>query len=280
MDYSTATDSNCQTGGGGGKRGGGTTTTCTARWPALTSAVSATLDSTASSITWGLKLFTTSGQACELSDGVEVAVGAANSVAAIKAAIAAASPGGNTPTAQAIEAATAYLKTVKDQNSKYILLATDGEPNCAPGQSNTTPNVDGTTAAITAAKAAGFPVYVIGIGPSVGNLDSFAAAGGTSKYYPATSPDDLAAAFASISKAVTTCTFTLTSTPPDINNIGVYLDTNLVSKDSANGWSFGPNNGTIVLNGSSCDKIMSGAATTVRVLFGCPGQLPPTTILF
>ena len=54
---------------------------------------------------------------------------------------------------------------VKDQNTKYILLATDGEPNCASGGSST-PNVPATVDAIAAAKAAGFPVYVIGVGPS------------------------------------------------------------------------------------------------------------------
>ena len=57
--------------------------------------------------------------------------------------------------------------------------------------------------AIAAAKAAGFPVYVIGIGPSTGNLDKFAVAGGTTNYFPATSPQAMTDAFASISKAVT-----------------------------------------------------------------------------
>jgi hypothetical protein len=200
-------------------------------------------------------------------------------VAAIESQIAGASPGNNTPTAQAIRKATAYLKTVSDQNSKYILLSTDGEPNCATG-SNTASNVPDTIAAIKEAKSAGFLVYVIGIGPSVGNLDSFAAAGGTNKYFPASSTDELTAAFASISKTVVSCTFALAQVPPDPNNVAVYLDTNLVSQDSANGWSFGANSTTIVLNGSTCDKVTSGAAKTVRVLFGCAGEPPPPTLLF
>ena len=121
-------------------------------------------------------------------------------------------------------------------------------------------------------------VYVIGIGPSVGNLDSFAAAGGTNKYYPASSPEDLTAAFATISKAVASCTFALAQTPPDPNNVAVYVDTNLVPKDSANGWSFGANSTSI--NGSTCEKVTSGDAKSVRVLFGCPGEQPPPTLLF
>jgi hypothetical protein len=125
-----------------------------------------------------------------------------------------------------------------------------------------------------------FLVYVIGIGPQAAltNLQSFAAAGGTTNYFPATSPQALTDAFASISKAVTTCTFNLSSTPPDVNNIAVYLDKSLVAKDGANGWSLGANSLTIVLNGSTCDKITSGAATQVQVLFGCPGTSPPLVI--
>jgi hypothetical protein len=122
--------------------------------------------------------------------------------------------------------------------------------------------------------------YVIGIGPQAAltNLQSFAAAGGTTKYYPATSPQALTDAFATISKAVTTCTFNLSTTPPDVNNISVYIDKNLVEKDGANGWSLGANSLTIVLNGTTCDKITSGAATQVQVLFGCPGTSPPLII--
>jgi len=256
---------------------------CKTRWVTVTSAVNTTIAST-TAIHWGLKFFSTSGgsgpnsSGCNVSTAVEVAVGAANAATAIQTQIAATSPGNNTPTAAAITAATTYLKTVTDQNNKVILLATDGEPNCKAGGKNTDSDVPGTVTAIGAALAAGFKVYVIGIGPSVGNLDSFAQAGGTTKSFPATSPQDLAAALASISKAVTTCTFALAKTPPDVNNISVYLDKNLLQKDPANGWSLGANSQTVVLNGTSCEKVTSGEATQVQVLFGCPGVAPPLII--
>ncbi len=271
MDYSTTADSNCRNGA----------TNCTARWPALTTAVDATLTSTAGSISWGLKLFSSTGNACGVNSGVEVAI-SATSVPTIQTQVAATAPGGNTPTAQAITAATDYLKTVKDQNAKYILLATDGEPNCASdsGSGSSTPNVQATVDAITAAKNAGFLVYVIGIGPSVGNLDSFAVAGGTTKYFPASSPQDLTNAFATITQAVTTCTFVLAQTPQDPNNIAVYLDGKLVTKDDANGWSYNSSSQTVVLNGTACDQITSGSASQVQVLFGCAGGPPPPPVLF
>ena len=275
MDYSIAEDCYCTQQSGGGGTVCSNTSNCSTRWPTLTSAVGATLTATSGSINWGLKLFSSTGSGCTVSNGVEVAI-STTSVATIQTQIGNTSPGGNTPTAQAITAATAYLKTVNDNNNHVILLATDGEPNCASGGSST-PNVQATVDAITAAKSAGFLVYVIGIGPQAAltNLQSFAVAGGTGNYYPATSPQDLATAFSSISKAVTTCTFTSPTAPPDVNNVAVYMDKTLVQKDSANGWSFGANNQTFVLNGSSCDKITSGAASNVQILFGCPGDITP-----
>jgi hypothetical protein len=266
MAYSTSADANCATGA----------TDCTGRWPALTSAVSATLSSASGSISWGLKLFSSTGNACGVNSGVEVAI-APTSVSVIQSVIANTQPGGNTPTAQAIQAATAYLQTVNDQNTKSILLATDGEPNCGSG-SNSAPNVQAAVEVIAAAKASGFLVYVIGIGPSVGNLDNFAAAGGTTNYFPAISPQAMSDAFTAISNSITTCTFNLTQTPPDVNNVAVYLDKSLVAKDRVNGWSLGANALTIVLNGTTCDKMTSGAATQVQVLFGCPGISPPSII--
>jgi hypothetical protein len=45
---------------------------------------------------------------------------------------------------------------------------------CCAGRSPSSPDVTGTISAISAASSAGLAVYVIGIGPSVGNLDMFA----------------------------------------------------------------------------------------------------------
>jgi hypothetical protein len=256
------------------------TTTCTERWPALTSAVNTTISST-TEISWGLKFFSTppapgkqQSDGCNVSSpGVEATIG--SSAATIQAQIAAVSPSSNTPTAKAITAATAYLKTVKDQNNKVILLATDGEPNCASSGSSTASDVAGTVAAIQAAMTAGFKVYVIGIGPSVGNLDNFAQAGGTNKSYPATSAADLGAALASISAAVSSCSFTFTAPAgSDVSNIAVYVDGKLVAKDAANGWSVGATAQTVQLNGSTCELVKSSAAQ-VQVYFGCAGSPPP-----
>jgi hypothetical protein len=280
------------------------TSNCAERWSSLTSAVGATIDQTSQQISWGLKFFPSpsssstgtggrggrgggglpSTSSCTVSTGIEVKIPPdANSVAAavsaIKSQIASTNntPVGGTPTAQAIRTATDYLKTVTDNHNRVILLATDGEPNCASGGSGTnSPDVQGTDTAVKAAVAAGFKVYVIGIGPaaSMPNLDQFAVSGGTEHYYPVASPGDLAKALSEISAAVTSCTFTMDQAPPEPNNVAVYVDGNLVQKDPANGWSFGSTPQTVLLNGSSCELVKSGGKS-VQVLFGCGSPPPP-----
>jgi hypothetical protein len=252
---------------------------CTERWPALTSAVVATIAKTPG-INWALKLFSSPGglDVCAVNGGVEVGIG--ESAAAVEVEVAGADPRNSTPTAKAIATATAYLKTVQDPNNKVILLATDGEPNCKAGSHDpSTPDLDGTRAALGTALGAGFRTYVIGIGPSVGNLDDLAAAGGTGHFYRTTSATDLAAALLAISTAVSSCTFTLPQIPADPGNIAVYLDGSLVPSDPVNGWSFGTTPQTIMLNGAACTRISSGSASRIQVLFGCPGEAPPPQII-
>ena len=252
------------------------TTNCSTRWAALEPAVSQTV-ANSPDVNWGLKFFPTAnaGQ-CSVSSTMEVAVGP-NNASAVNSAVQSATVSLSTPTTLALNAATAYLKTLTDNRPKFILLATDGQPNCAGGNIQNT-DVPGASAAAKAAYDAGFPVYVVGIGPNLSILTQMASSGGTTDYYPVSSPQQLVDAFAAISQIVASCTFTLSSTPPDINNVAVYLDKNLVQKDPANGWSFGGGNQTIVLNGTTCDSVKSGTATSVELLFGCPGVPPPGTI--
>jgi hypothetical protein len=254
---------------------------CTARWPTMTTALTQVLTSSPAGVQWGLKFFTSpNGGSCGVNAGADVAVGA-NTAAQIQTAIGRTSPGSQTPTTAAVNAAAAYLQTVNDGLVHYILLATDGQPNCDPGtSSSTTPAVvANTVAAIAAAAGAGTKTYVIGIGPSAGNLDNFAQAGGTNKYYPATSPADLTTALGTIAGQVASCVFKMGAAPPDPNNIGVYLDkTTKVPSDGANGYTLGADNRTVTFNGSYCDRIKAGTNKLVQVFFGCAGIAPPLVI--
>jgi hypothetical protein len=263
MIWSLTSNSNCAAGATG----------CTTRAAAVVSALS-TVVTDHSDIRWGLELFpTTSGGMCSVPSAPEVAI-SSNSTAAIESKLAAFSMAYSTPTAPAIDVAVAYLKTVKDANNKVILLATDGLPTCGGGGDWTTDGMTATTAAVATAKNAGFLVYVVGIGPSVGNLNSLAEAGGTGSYYPATSTDALDTALAKIAKVATsTCVFKANTLPPDKDLVTVYVDAKLVAQDGSNGWAFDPSDptySTIVLTGAYCQNVLAGATAEIQITFGCP----------
>jgi hypothetical protein len=249
---------------------------CQDRWSTVTSAIGNVL-STTPNVHWGLKLFYSPGvpastgdaraasNLCRVSAEVEVPIGA-DSGPAILSAIRATIPAGNTPTRAAIQAASAYLNSLADQNGKYILLATDGLPNCAVDSRNTS-DFEETVAAIS---KAGFPVYVLGIGPSLYELDTFAVVAGTTHYYSATSPEELTTALSAITGAVATCTFTLSSSPPAAGTMTVSLDQTVIPKDDNNGWSFASDTRTIVLHGDSCTKLKASTAASLKVQINCP----------
>ena len=203
-------------------------------------------------------------------------LGTPNSASAVSSAISRGAPTGNTPTAAAINMASAYLTTVTDGRKQAILLATDGFPNCQGGDIMSTDDMAATLQAIAGAYALGYPVYVIGIGPSVGNLDSMAQAGGTGGYYPATSPQQLGDALDAISKIIaTTCTFQTPMPPPNESKVWVYVDKRLIAESATDGWTFGATTSTIILTGSHCDAFLTGVASNVQVIFGCKDEPPP-----
>jgi hypothetical protein len=223
---------------------------------------------------------------------------------AIQQAIGAALPdGSSTPTAAAIRVATSYLKTLTDPNPEYILLATDGAPRCGacppPEMFEndmcclTTTAADGTTTktcrysgepesvdAISDALRAGIPTYVIGIGTQTAEeqvLNQMARSGGKARpesiaYYPAHSQDEVASVVEKITSGITTCTKQLSRVPPSIDHVFVSADGQSVPRDPSRteGWSFGPDNKTIHLHGSFCQRLQAGALNELRATFGCP----------
>jgi hypothetical protein len=261
------------------------TGTCAERWSTMTQAMRKVLATSSASIHWGLKFFSTPGLlaglgstpiGCVVLPEIEVPIGVGNSDSIVNL-MGATTPNYNTPTRAAIEAATTYLATVHDDRAKYILLATDGQPNCpTTGDVPTATDLPAALQAIAAAQAAGFKVYVIGVGPSAGNLDEMARQGGTDKFYPALSPQSLVDALNTIAGIVASCVYTMTSTPPDPTNLGVYLDKHFVLQSASDGWTFRESN-VVVFNGPTCERIKTGSFSQVQVLFGCPGssELPP-----
>jgi hypothetical protein len=266
MNSSLAGDSSCRTGA----------TDCTTRLSAVTSAIE-TIVADNPNIHWGLELFSTPNSAsCTVSPTPQVAV-RANSASAIKAQLDGLTTEQSTPTASALNVATAYLRNLSDGNSKAILLATDGSPTCA-GSSQNGDDLSGAVAAAGAAKEAGFPVYVVGIGTDVSNLNSLALAGGTHSYYPATSTGALDDALGSIVKVVSLCTFKADKAPTDEDLVYVYVDHQAVAQDSDNGWVFdrSDKSGSIItLTGAACQGVLGEESATVEIVqYECAESVP------
>jgi hypothetical protein len=102
------------------------------RWQAMKDALSATLEATEGQLSYGLKLFPGAPQ-CDVPSGVDVEIASgAESSEAISTALDG-EPDGGTPTAAALERAFDYFDSGAGadlEGDKYVLLATDGGPNC------------------------------------------------------------------------------------------------------------------------------------------------------
>ncbi|MEO6953329.1 MAG: vWA domain-containing protein [Polyangia bacterium] len=166
-------------------------------------------------IPFGFADFTSTGATC--SDGVEIVVKPADGTKAmITAAIAAVQTDGGTNTGPAIDAVAA-LPEMNDSTrpGSYILLVTDGEPNC-PGTIGTeTDDPAYTVGAIKRAADKGIKTFVVGFGalpqPDKDAMNMMAAAGGEpctgttcsgQQYYSAEDDASLNAAISSISNVI------------------------------------------------------------------------------
>jgi len=185
-----------------------------------------------------------------------------------------------TPTRRAIQGAVSYLTGLTDTNPKFLLLATDGQPNCATANSLQTDDSAGTQQAVADALTAGIPTFVVGIGNTnaAATLNQVAVAGGrpqtggATSYYQVNDAAALSSALGTIVGQAASCSFNI-GAPPDgttATGLGVFGDGNKITMDPTNGWSFkDATMTTIILNGPICDQVMSGAVHDVSVAFVC-----------
>jgi len=187
-----------------------------------------------------------------------------------------------TPTRRCIQGAVSYLTGLTDPNPKFILLATDGQPNCATTAASSL-NMDDTTGtqqAVADALTAGIPTFVVGIGNTNAamSLNALAVAGGrpltggTTSYYQVNDATALAAAVGAIVGQAASCTFNIGVAPDGTTavGLGVFGDGAPITMDPANGWSFTDASMTsIIINGPMCDQVMTGTIKDVTVAFVC-----------
>ena len=253
---------------------------CPSKWKDMTGAINMSVAASATTVNWGLKFFPDDG-ACGVSDMVAVPV-APNNTAAINMAITGTMPGGATPTTAGLQSAATYLHGLTDPNPKYVVLATDGQPNCGGGTQGTTDD-QAAVDAVAGLAGAGIPVFVIGVATQGSTADTtlsnMANAGGkpraaTPPYYPVAVGADLVAALQAIGSQVVSCTFTI-PLPPDPSNIAVDADGMRVPKDPTDGWSYGAGMTSIVLNGSWCTSLQNGTIKNVEAIFACGTTIIP-----
>jgi hypothetical protein len=236
-----------------------------------------TVVSQVTTVNWGLYMFPAQGFSLQCVNAQPDVPVAPNNAAAITAKLNATTPGNGTPTTDALKTAVTYLQGLKDGNGKFIVLATDGEPNdCSSGNDDSA----GAIAEVMAAANAGINTFVVGIGTTTGavsTLNSMATAGkepqaGTPSYYPVTSQAALEKSLSSIATGLVSCTYQLQMPPanPDL----VEIDGNGVKipRDPThmNGWDFGPGNMSIIFYGQACDNLQKGVTTSISAVYGCP----------
>ncbi len=207
--------------------------------------------------------------------------------------------GQGTPTPLGLKRVADHFAGLADGvKERWVLLSTDGQPNCAlNGQSETascTTDPMGTvscpyscTQSVDQVKAlAGMGVKTVVLGVSrdaFGTcLERMAQAGGAPRpgggpaYYPAANPDELRKHLESIigGIATPTCFVDLTTAPADPSRVAVFFDQAEVPWDPThtNGWDYDPP-GTFTrvrVYGSYCSKVETFTVSTIDVRYGCP----------
>ena len=245
------------------------------KWTVAQQAIDSLVAQYGSQIRFGLMLFPGTDQSC--SQGMECGPGtvfidpAAMTGSAITTFLTGASTCHfGTPTAEALTPLETYSGLKDTTRGDFILLITDGMATC----NDPVP--------IVAALLAGTPTiktFVVGFGSAVDptQLAAMATAGGTAtpnppSYYQADSPTSLDAAFSAIAGDVLSCTYVLSSAPPDPTQLYVYFDGQLEPNDSSNGWTYSSGTHTITFNGPACLSLQQGLVQDLVISYGCPVQ--------
>lgn len=241
------------------------------RWGALRSAVNIVLPRIEDAFDIGLTLFPAVGPCGTPAGGITLPPGRGNArlIPDIMTRI---GPDGNTPTRAAIDGVRGYFASSPSSTRRFVLLATDGEPNCGGP-------VGEVAASITALRGTGIDTFVLGIPGPRESLNQMARAGGRARsgstaFYEATTTAQLSLAIRAITAATNTCEYPVPSSLlpiGDLSRFRVLFNGSAVAADATNGWSFtDASRSRLRLNGSSCETLRSGSVTSVVATYNCP----------
>jgi hypothetical protein len=179
--------------------------------------------------------------------------------------------------------------TLSDPNPKYLLVATDGEPNCAGGRLNSV-DTNGATAAVAAAAEANIPTFIVGIATTSSTtatslLNAMAVAGGraqsgaATQYYAVTDTGTLETTLKQIVAMAASCTISLQNVPSGEWTMAISAtdesgQTVLIPSSSTEGWVYPDpaSKQSITLVGAACDRLKMGTYSNLQFVYTCPGR--------
>lgn len=207
-------------------------------------------------------------------------------------------PCGGTPIAASLSAARTYLNNMETGHPAYVVLATDGAPNCNSGLNGNTcecvaPTPPGcsdyvlncldderTYSIIDSLRSDGINVFVIGIEASQWRevLDVMASRGGTGAAIMAEDHDSIRTAFEEVTGVVSSCEFEIGAPHPsaDPDLVNFYFDTKEgvpmdIHGECDDGWIWVDEEHTRVrFCGDYCTRLRDGLVGHVKATFGCP----------
>lgn len=228
----------------------------------------------AAGVRFGISLYTsidgnTTGMECPILTEVAPTL---DNLSPIQTLLDANGPSGETPTGESLDVVAADLAAADFTGQKFIVLATDGEPDtCA------VPNPqEGQPEAVAAAENAfdlGIQTFIISVGGEVSmeHLQDMANAGrgvqADAPFYEADDPDALQAAFEDILAGVRSCKLTLDTPLSDAEAMGCTVTVNgsAIGYGDADGWVL--DNGDVELQGGACDALQE---QTSSLAMECP----------
>lgn len=228
-------------------------------------------------IRFGISLYTsidgnTTGNDCPILTEVAPDV---DNLGPIQTLLDANGPSGETPTGESLDVVAVDLAALPFTGQKFVVLATDGEPDtCAvPNPQNGQPEA---VAAATNAFNLGIQTFIISVGDEVGpgHLQDMANAGRgvqmgepDAPYYQALEEQALLDAFADILAGVRSCKLTLMDPLTDAQaaTCTVSVNGDVVPYQGADGWAL--DMGDVELQGAACDALQ---AQTSSVAMECP----------
>lgn len=249
------------------------------RWTPSVNALANITGQLDATIPFGLMMYPSDGE-CGATE-IQVPIGLGTS-AAIKGVFDNTCPQGRTPTSAALLAARDEFMARSGgpdaaPTAPYVLLVTDGAPNCVDGGDPDQATWD----AVEQLAQAGIRTYVIGYDTKndaglAQVLDEAARRGGTGDmaHRPVEDEASLTTEFQSIAMNAVSCTYVLNEEVKDAAFVLVKLNGTQINLDEPDGWSLGADKISVTLTGASCNTLQDGNTNLLDISVECDIVVP------